>query len=85
MREKIKELIRERIEQAMTVYNRHRVFVISLSYKELSGAQVCVVYPKSHKMPGRWNPMAFNHGVLFRSAWKERPDRILDWIEEHWM
>ena len=79
------DYIKETIEQSMKFYNRHRVFTIQLSYKELSKNPVCLVYPKSQKIPGRWNPCAFNCGVLFRSAWKENPDRILNWIQKHWM
>ena len=62
------DYIKETIEQSMKYYNRHRVFTIQLSYKELSKNPVCLVYPKSQKIPDRWNPCAFNCGVLFRSA-----------------
>ena len=80
-----KELVRERISQAMEWYKRYKVFTIALTYKELSGEPVCLVYPKSHSMPGKWNPCAFNYGILFRKGWKDNPENVLDWIEKHWL
>lgn len=85
MKKEKRNVVREMIDKMLGVYNRHSVFTIAISYKELWPPMVCLVYPREHSMPGNFNPCAFSYGVLYRRAWKTNPEAVLDYIEKHWL
>ena len=77
-----KEQIKNVVGQALDIYKHHRKFTLSVSDKTFSDFTV-LVYPSSQKMPGGYLPAAFHSGLLFRGAWRENPEAVLDWCEKY--
>ena len=70
------------IGQALDIYKRRRKFKVSVSDKIFSDFTV-LVYPSCQEMPGGYLPSAFHSGLLFRGAWSENPDAVIDWCEKY--